>query len=446
MKNKERALAHLRSALRYEKRGLENKARAHFGRAMHYGGVGLADLPPDMLRKIIDDVMEGDQKGESLLNVYLASRGTGATTLDAILYGGGVAGFVEKPADQMRKSPFYPFYLVTLHATAKRPTIDLVALLVEYNKSGVRGTDIASALRELRITIISKWYLMCPYRFHDIVDILHDTRSNEETKGVCSKLLEDFISYLSGPSKITEHTVLHRPEIIAQIRLIKEGSFKPAAVTDANIYDLVRRYGTQQDLVPDAFYGPLCLWKTGQAKNMVALFTDLQWREEWDVRLWDTRGVKDMYAAFQNCNGLLAGVEHWSVMSAENTRLMFFGAAGFDRDISRWDTSNVKDMGYMFNGAIAFNRPVGNWDTRTVTNMEGMFRNAAAFNQPIGKWDTRNVTNMSFMFADAVAFNQNIRGWNTTNVETTHHMYTGATAMEEKHKTAEVTGEVIGLT
>jgi surface protein len=75
-----------------------------------------------------------------------------------------------------------------------------------------------------------------------------------------------------------------------------------------------------------------------------------------------------------------------------------------------------------------------------------MFRNAAAFNQPIGKWDTRNVTNMSFMFADAVAFNQNIRGWNTTNVETTHHMYTGATAMEEKHKTAEVTGEVIDLT
>jgi hypothetical protein len=108
MRDKERALAHLRSALRYDKRGLGNKARAHFGRAMHYGGVGLADLPPDTLRKIIDDVMEGDHKGESVLNVFLASKRTGATTLDANLDGGGVVGFVERPADQMRKSAFYP--------------------------------------------------------------------------------------------------------------------------------------------------------------------------------------------------------------------------------------------------------------------------------------------------------------------------------------------------
>ena len=410
MKNKERALAHLRSALRYEKRGLGNKARAHFGRAMHYGGVGLADLPPDMLRKIIDDVMEGDQKGESVLNVFLASKRTGAAKLDAILDGGGVAGFVEKPADQMRKSPFYPFYLATLHKTAKMPTLDLIALLVEYNKSGVRGTDIASALRELRVIIISKWYLMCPYRFHDIVDILHDPNSNEETKGVCRTLLEDFISYLSGPSKSTEHTVLHSPEIIAQIRLIKEGSFKPDAVTDANIYDLVTKYKTQGALlVPDAAYGPLCLWKTGQVKNMFTLFANLQWKDEWDVRLWDTRGVDNMHSAFKSCIGLLAGVEHWNVMSAENMGSMFFGASGFNRDISRWDTSNVKNMGHMFMKALAFNQPIGKWDTRNVTNMEGMFLDAAAFNQPIGKWDM-------------------------TKVKTTLFMYTGATAMQEENK------------
>jgi surface protein len=239
---------------------------------------------------------------------------------------------------------------------------------------------------------------MCPYLFHDIVDILHDTRSNEETKGVCRKLLEDFINYLSGPSKITERTVLHRPEIIAQIRRIKEGSFTPAAVTDSNIHALVKKYKTQEALVPDAAYGPLCLWKTGQAKDMFALFQDLHWEEEWDVRLWDTRGVKDMYAAFQNCNGLLAGVEHWSVMSAENMSFMFFGAVGFNRDISRWDTSNVKNMGYMFRDAAVFSQPIGTWDTSKVESMSSMFRNAPVFNQPIGKWATRNVTDMSFMF------------------------------------------------
>lgn len=432
MRNKERALAHLKSALRYEKRGLGNKARAHFGRAMHYGA-GVADLPPDMLRKIIDDVMDGDQKGESLLNVFLASKRTGATTLDAILDGGGVAGFIEKPADQMRKSPFYPFYLSALHSTARKPTLDLIERLVEYNKSGVRGTDIASALRELRVIIMQKWYLACLYRFHDIVDILHATNSNDEIKGVCYKLLEDFLGYLSTTSTPSKITVLHRPEIIAQIRLIKEGSFTPAAVTDANIYDLVRR--AQADLVPDATYGPLCLWKTAKVTSISKVFEGVIWKDgEWDLRLWDTRGVTNMNFAFKNCKGLLTGAEHWSVMAAVDMSSMFSDAAGFNRDISRWDTSKVTNMSYMFKKALAFNQPIGEWDTSKVTTMVNMFRNAAAFNQPIGKWDTRSVIDMSFMFRDALAFNQSISGWNMTSVETTKDMYTGATAMEERHK------------
>jgi surface protein len=406
---------------------------------MHYGGVGVADgltldeLPNEIQRKIISSALDGPDTGDFLLALLGSSKGERATTLEVLT--DSLRLFPEMPADQIRKSPFYPIYLFTLHEAAKIRTPELIQLLVEYNKSTARPTNIKAVLH---VIIMQKWYLAGPYRFHDIVDILHDTKSKEETKGVCLTLLEDFISYLRDPSKITEHTVLHRPEIIAQIRLIKEGSFTPTAITDSDIYNLVRKYKTQEGLVPDTTYGPLCLWKTGQVKNMFILFENLQWKDEWDVRLWDTRGVDNMHSAFKSCIGLLAGVEHWNVMSAENMGSMFFGASGFNRDISRWDTSNVKNMGYMFNGAIAFNRPIGNWDTRNVTNMEGMFRNAAAFNQPIGKWDTRNVTNMSFMFADAVAFNQNIRGWNTTNVETTHHMYTGATAMEEKHKTAEV--------
>jgi surface protein len=191
--------------------------------------------------------------------------------------------------------------------------------------------------------------------------------------------------------------------------MIKEGSFKPAAVTDSAIYNLVRKYRTQEALVQDTQYGPLCLWKTGQVKNMFILFANLQWKDEWDVRLWDTRGVDNMHSAFKSCIGLLTGVEHWNVMSAENMGSMFFGASGFNRDISRWDTSNVKNMGHMFKKALAFNQPIGKWDTRNVTNMESMFRNAAAFNQPIGNWDM-------------------------TKVKTTLFMYTGATAMQEENK------------
>jgi surface protein len=410
MRNKERALAHLRSALRYEKRGIGNKTRAHFGRAMHYGGVGLADgltldqLPNEIQRKIISSALDGPGTGDFLLAMLGSSKGERATTLEALT--DSLRLFPEMPADQMRKSPFYPIYLVTLHETAKIPTPELIQLLVEYNKSTARPANIKAALRAI---IMQKWCLACPCRFHDIVDILHGTKSNEETKGVCRTLLQDFISYLSTPStpsKITERTVLHRPEIIEHIRRIKEGRSKPAAITDSDIRALVRRYGTQD---PDATYGPLCLWKTGQVTNMSLLFTDLQWKDEWDVRLWDTRGVDNMQSAFNNCKGLLTGVEHWSVMAAESTSFMFFGTDGFDRDISRWDTSNVTTMANMFNGAIAFNQPIGKWDTSKVRYMTGMFRNAAAFNQ-------------------------NISGWNIANVQLKLYMYAGATAMQEENK------------
>ena len=90
MKNKERALAHLRSALRYEKRGLGNKARAHFGRAMHYGGVGVADgltldqLPNEIQRKIISSALDGPGTGDFLLAMLGSSKGERATTLEAL--------------------------------------------------------------------------------------------------------------------------------------------------------------------------------------------------------------------------------------------------------------------------------------------------------------------------------------------------------------------------
>lgn len=167
-----------------------------------------------------------------LTGLLLASKGTRAATLDAII--GGVARFVERPADEIRKSPFYPIYLFTLHATARKPTAELVALLVAYNKSSVRGTNIAAAIKELRMIIISKWFLFCPYRFHDIVDILHgaQSKSDAETKRVCRALLDDFILHLETS---TETTILKDPVIINQIREIKENGFKHDAVTEYGI-------------------------------------------------------------------------------------------------------------------------------------------------------------------------------------------------------------------
>ena len=454
MQNKERearrealrALAHLKSALRYEKRGLKSKARAHFGRAMHYGAAW-DDLPADVLRQIVALVLDGNDAGEQLTGLLLASKSTSARRLDAIIGSvGSVARFVERPADEMRKSLFYPIYLLTLHATARKPTAELVALLVAYKSSD--SSNIAAAIKELRMIVISKWLLFCPYRFHDIVDILHGaqskqskqpTTSDAETKQVCGALLEDFILHLETSAERAERTVLKSHAIIKQIREIKDHGFKHDAITEYDIRVLVKRDEREAGLVAHATYGPLCLWKTGRVTNMSELFAGVTWKdEEWDVRLWDTRKVDNMQGAFGNCEGLLGGVDHWSVMAVKDMGSMFSGASRFDMDISRWDTSKVTNMSSMFVGASAFNHPIEKWDTSKVTNMASMFDGASAFNQPIGGWDTGQVGNMDAMFYEARAFNQPIEKWNTGNVVRMTMMFCGAGSFDQKISTWDV--------
>jgi surface protein len=431
MKRNERAVAHLKSALRYERQGLQKKARAHFGRAMHYGA-SLMELPSDLLMKIVTSALDGENTGGLAQALFLAARGTGAATLESIVT--GVRQFPGKTADEIHTSPFYLLYLSTLRATARRPTIELVKLLVEYKRRDSVDVDtIEEALKEIRILIISKWYLTCPYRFHDIARIHNGATSgaDSETRGVCGTMIDDFIEHLKNSA---DHTVLRRPAIIDKIREIKGGSFKQAEITDDNIKELVRK-AQEGDPVSEATYGPLCLWKTGLVTNMSRAFQDAKWKDsEWDVRLWDTRGVTSMSHAFDNCEGKIAGVEHWNVMAVRTMNGIFAEAGMFNKDISTWDTSQVDDMGYAFYGAELFNQPIGNWDTSKVEIMSMMFANASAFDQPIGKWKTGNVDYMIWMFKDARAFNRDISSWDMRKVTNTGAMFDGAINMEDKNK------------
>jgi surface protein len=433
MEQDERAVAHLKSALRYERHGLHKKARAHFGRAMHYGG-SLAELPADVMMMIITRALDGEDAGGLLHALLATDTGTSVATLETIV--ASVRRFPEQPADEIVTSPFYRFYLYTLRAVARKPTIELVKLLVEYKRSGgadPRLADPQVALKEIRILIISKWYLTSPYRFHDIAGIRNDAKSDEETKGVCGTMIDDFIDHLKNSA---DHTVLRRPEILRKILEIKEGSFKPGEITDANIRELVMKYETQEvDSVADATYGPLCLWKTGRVTSMSFLFFNVKWKDsEWDLRLWDTRRVTAMSAAFENCKGTMVGVEHWNVMAVKEMDGIFSRASMFNRDISTWDTSQVENMGSAFYMAELFNQPIGNWDTSQVKKMSLMFTDARAFNQPVGKWKTGNVTYMNWMFRNARAFNRDISSWNMSNVTNTEEMFHGAIEMEDENK------------
>lgn len=428
--HRRRAIAHLKSAVRYERKGLRAKARAHFGRAMHYGfGTELIDMPNEIIEMIVRYAMEGSTE---VSVSWLAFP----VKVD-------VPKFLAMPAEEMRKHIFYPFYIRTVHVTARKGTLELL----EAYRSQTKRSDsnsIAGALTNLCIMIVEHWYHLCPYRFHDLVALLYAEGTPDEIKDICWSLLKAFMSHLDSREECTECKILKRPEIKMQIRGIINKTITPVAIeiteiTDdavataeiVNISGLVKQYETDPVAVK-ARYGHLCVWKTSRVRVMTDTFFNVQWNdEEWDVRLWDTRLVHDMSYAFYNCKGLLSGVECWSVSEVTSMKCMFSNAIAFNRDISRWDTSEAKDMGYMFYEAGMFNSDIGKWNTSKVRSMKGMFWYAASFNQPIGKWNTSNVKDMSMMFRWAGSFNQPIGKWSTSNVRDMTGMFLSATAFNQ---------------
>jgi surface protein len=446
--HRRRAIAHLKSAVRYEKRGFSAKARAHFGRAMHYGsgfGNKLSELPDEIIEMIVRYGMDGSTEVSASWLAFPVKV--------------NVPAFLAMSAEDRRKHVFYPFYIRTVRATARESTHEL---LLAYGRLTKRSdsSSIAGALTTLRIMIVEHWYHMCPYRFHDLVSILYAKESSLIIIGLCRALLDTFMSHLDSTEECTECKILRREETKMQIRGIINKTFEPRAIDvdmDGKVVTgFVKKYESELDN-QKAIYGHLCVWKTGMVRDMTLIFGDVRWKdEEWDVRLWDTSLVRNMRNAFYDCRGLLSGVECWSVSDVRNMsymfnnaiafnrdisswdtrsvlgmRWMFGGADSFDQDIGNWDTSNVEDMSYMFYRAHMFNRDIGKWDTSKVGSMRNMFSYATSFNQPIGKWNTSLVHDMGSMFSRAGSFNQDISKWNTSNVRNMSGMFYGASSFNQ---------------
>ena len=428
-----RAIAHIKSALRYERQGAERKAKAHFGRAVAYcrtgfgtgatadGKTGILDLPPDIIEGLVRSVIE-EGEGDKLVYVEAILE---AVKLKVPVI---VSEFLRMPPADMQKSPFYPEYIMTVHATARMSTAYLLVFLAKYEKSVTRGAirrDMASAVREIIVTIMLQWYHMCPYRFHDLVDLLYSPQTKQEIKDICRRLLNAFLAHLDLAG-CTECRILQREDTKRQIRQIIEGTFKPDPVA-SGVRRLVLEY-EKDPATTEKKYGHLCLWKTGALDDMSSAFSKKTWKGEWDVRLWDTRSAKTMLFAFEDCNGPLRGVEHWNVLGVTDMRFMFEGATWFNLDISIWDTSNVIDMSWMFRGASSFNGDIGQWITSKVENMSSMFSDASSFNQDIGNWKTSKVTDMSYMFFNATSFNRDIGKWDTSKVTDMSFMFHNASS------------------
>ena len=394
------AVAHLRSAMRYERKGRTLKATAHFGRAMHYGA-SIDELSDNIIQLIIERALKGDTtSGKSSAYETLASLAGANKRLRGII-STKVNFFKHASVGEIRK---HPVYALCARNIAKLTSRDW---LISSESSGeISESDpLTNAIKQFHARSVSEWYHLHPDQFHPMVKIKHDATETQLTRERSGSKLDDFMAHLDA-EPCTECAILQRDEPKEQIRKIISGTFTPVDIgkDTTPIKDLVQRYiGNPTE--HSKTYGHLCVWNTGAVKDMESVFLIYDgWKsDEWDVRLWDTRCVTNMASALAECAGPLLGVEHWNVAGVRNMDSMFHGARSFNRDIGNWDTSKVENMSSMFYFARSFNQDIGNWDTGNVTNMRSTFESARSFNQDIRKWNTGNVKDSSRVFENATA-------------------------------------------
>lgn len=393
------AVAHLRSAMRYERKGRTLKATAHFGRAMHYGA-SIEELSDSIIQLIIERALKGDTTSgkssayETLTSLVVANKRIRDIITTKVNF------FKYASVGEIRKHPLYAFCARNI-ANLSRDW------LISVESSGEIGESdpLTNAIKQFHARSVSEWYHLHPDQFHPLVKIKRDTTETQLTRERSGSKLDDFMAHLDA-EPCTECAILQRDEPKEQIRNIISGTFTPVDIgkDTRHIKDLVKRY-IENPTEHSKTYGHLCVWNTGAVKDMESVFLVYDgWKsDEWDVRLWDTRCVTNMANALAECAGSLHGVEHWNVAGVRNMDSMFHGATSFNRDIGNWDTSKVENMSSMFYFARSFNQDIGTWNTGNVTNMTSMFESATSFNQDISKWNTRNVKDRMSVFESATA-------------------------------------------
>ena len=136
-----------------------------------------------------------------------------------------------------------------------------------------------------------------------------------------------------------------------------------------------------------------------------------------DISYWDVSNVKDMFAAFYDCEQLksVGDVSNWNVSNVENMGCMFQGCTQLKSvgDLSNWNVSNVEYINSMFNECTQL-KSVGDlskWNVSNVEYMNGMFYSCKQLKSvgDLSKWNVSKVRNMFNMFKESGI--TNIPGW-----------------------------------
>jgi hypothetical protein len=280
-----------------------------------------------------------------------------------------------------------------------------------------------------------EWWVVCPFRIHDIHDVARgDNRGAEwpdgaigieETKtarGLLKRCREKIGDAGGGITQLLDYESPDRKKMVTsllQLRQIVKGEpthvskYGTAAACD------IRRL-TSLGIEGDGAATDATFHGDGGPFLFDGMTGDI------DVTFWDTSRVTDMTNLARRLQARLKGIERWNTARVRSMSGMFAGS-NFNQDIGGWDVRQVKSMSGMF-ARSPFNRALGMWDVRRVESMSGMFQ-FSEFNQPL-RLDTSKVTDMSWMFHGLAAFNQPI-GLDTSKVTSMRGMFGSCAAFNQ---------------
>ena len=226
-----RAVAHLKSAVKYERQGLSKKAAAHFGRVMYYGtgdaGGTLLDLPDEILTLIFDHASDGaPYRDDGALRLALGATSKRIASV--------MAGILRETRLFNRAKK----------ALARQSTIEWVREMRKPRVGDEPDGAVRSLLRSITSRVMEEWYHFdfC-YEFHGLVDIKHGRKegATQEERAVCANMLQGFLDHLHSDQPCTECAILKRDETRGQIKEIIEGAFVPKRIQgmETDDYDRV---------------------------------------------------------------------------------------------------------------------------------------------------------------------------------------------------------------
>jgi hypothetical protein len=344
----------------------------------------IADLPDEILEKIVKLVVKGEPGSAALISLSDAST-------------------------QMRGA--VPRVISDALLVSLPQTVSTERLVRWMCKDSVLAADVLAKprQREASVAILS--------RLVDLSELARSAKASEKVRALVRELIGTahpaLLESLRNATVGSQGTLMYPdPSALARdvIERLKGRGYdkiplEPLALSNRIDEFISDKSGARARLIET--HGPLCLWGVSGHTNLSFAFwvTPLEGIGFSSDLFWDTSSVTNMRSVFLNNAQFKGYIGTWDVGSVVSTDSMFHGAGIEDSGIGSWNTKRLSSARYMFQGAQGLSKDLdlSSWTFGPKPNLSSMFEGSGIVDCGIGNWDVSQA-NTRNMLKDANKF------------------------------------------